>query len=132
MNKIINIDCLKKMIPLILVTLFFSSCQTENKQVNNITREKTKQEIETETIEEIEKNITIENEKKYKNSNKNKLKIGWSNQKIAKLDCVSWAFNLGDSDEKMKNFRENKETELLQKKLMILMKNIFIITQVMM
>jgi len=118
MNKIINIDCLKKIIPLIFLTIFLFSCQAENNQVNNITREKTKQKIETEIIEEIEKNITLENEKKYKNSNKNKLKIDWSNEKIAKLDldCVSWAFNLGDSDEKMKNFRENKETKLLQKK----------------
>ena len=107
---------MKKIIPLIFLTIFLFSCQAENNQVNNITIEKTKQKIETETIEEIEKNITLENEKKYKNSNKNKLKIDWSNEKIAKLNCVSWAFNLGDSDEKMKNFRENKETKLLQKK----------------
>ena len=107
---------MKKIILTLILTLFFSSCQIEIKQVNNIKKEKTKQEIETEIIEEIKKNIIPENEKKYKTTNNNKLKIDWSNEKIAKLDCISWAFNLGDSDEKMKNFWENKETWLLQKK----------------
>ena len=115
---------MKKIIVIILLTLFFTSCETENKQVNNITKEKTIQkveidipeEIETEIIEEIKKNIIPESEKKYKTTNNNKRKIDWSNEKIAKLDCVSWAFNLGDSEEKMKNFREYKETKLLQKK----------------
>ena len=106
---------MKKIITILILTFLLFSCEN-NIEKKEIVKEKTKAEIEKEAILEIEEYVENMWKKLPKYKTKKKVTEKWKKENIWKLNCKAGNFVLKEHKYKIADFRSNKETKVLQKK----------------